>query len=236
MTAMSAPDFRSTLAGTCKRLVTISRTEIFGAAEPQSRPLNLQADAALMFLGYVGPLYRRGRPLLLAINPGGGRDSYKVRTRADGEFYPIMEAFHWCGADNALAHFEAMNTAWVRNIRIWNLRRILEPVLDALGCSVDEVAFLNAVPYRTREDRLPSAHARRQAWALVTAPLLQLLDPGVIVALGQKAGDVLDQQYRGGAQKFTVQRSNGDTYVTPKALGALEEIRRIRLIDRTPAV
>jgi hypothetical protein len=121
-----------------------------------------------------------------------------------------------------------MNTAWVRNMRVWNLRRILEPVLDALRCSTDEVAFLNAVPYRTREDRLPSAHARRQAWALVTAPLLQLLEPGVIVALGQKAGDVLDQQYRGGATTFTVQRSNGDKYLTPKALSVLEEICRSR--------
>jgi len=226
---MSGAVFRSTLADTFKkRLAAISRTEIFGTAEPQSRPLNLQADAALMFPGYVGPQYRRGGPLLLAINPGGGKDSYKVRTRADGEFYPILEAFHWCGADRARAHFEAMNAGWVRNMRMWNLRRILEPVLDALGCSVDGVAFLNAVPYRTREDRLPSVYARRQAWTLVTEPLLQLLEPGVIVALGQKAGDVLDQHYRGTAHRFTVQRSNGDTYLTPKALSVLEEIRRIR--------
>lgn len=225
---MSGPAFRSAMADTFKRLATISRTEIFGTAEPQSRPLNLQADAALMFPGYVGPHYRRGGPLLLAINPGGGKDSYKVRTRADGEFYPIMETFHWCGAESALAPFEAMNAAWVRNMRIWNLRRILEPVLDALGCSVDGVAFLNAVPYRTREDRLPSVYARRQAWTLVTEPLLQLLEPGVIVALGQKAGDVLDRHYHGKARTFTVQRSNGDTYVTAKALGVLEEIRRIR--------
>ena len=228
---MSDLAFRARLAKESRRLVAISRAEIFGAAEPQSRPLNLEADAALMFPGYVGSRYEPGGAVLLAINPGGGKDGYKVRTRADEGFYPLMEAFHWCTPDELLARYEAMNAGWVASMRTWNLRRIINPVLDALSCTVDRVAFLNAVPYRTQEDRLPSAYARRQAWTLVTEPLLQVLEPGIIVALGQKAGDVLDQLYRGGAQTFTVQRSNGDTYVTPKALGVLEEIRRSRSIE-----
>ena len=194
---MSDLAFRSKLAGEARRLTAISRAAIFGPAEPQSRPLNLQADAALMFPGYVGRRYGPGEPVLLAINPGGGKDGYKIRTRADDHFYPLMEAFHWCAANELLERYEAMNAGWITNMRIWNLRRIIEPALDALGCTVDQVAFLNAVPYRTREDRMPSAHSRRQAWARVTEPLLQLLRPGVIVALGQKAGDVLDQHYQG---------------------------------------
>jgi hypothetical protein len=159
---MSDPAFRSKLAGEARRLAGISRGEIFGAAEPHSRPLNLQADAA--------------------------------------------------------------NTAWVANMRVWNLRRIIEPVLDALGCSVEAAAFLNAVPYRTRKDRMPSAFSRRQAWTSVTAPLLELLQPGVIVALGQKAGDVVGQYYKGTVPTFTVQRSNGDTYLTPQAIASLAKI------------
>ena len=57
---MSDPAFRSKLAGEARRLAAISRAEIFGPAEPQSRPLNLQADAALMFPGYVGRQFVRG--------------------------------------------------------------------------------------------------------------------------------------------------------------------------------
>jgi hypothetical protein len=224
---MSDPAFRSKLAGEARRLAGISRGEIFGAAEPHSRPLNLQADAALMFPGYVGPQYQAGGPVLVAISPGGGKDTCKVRTAADRNFYPIMEAFHWCTADAVPGRYEAMNTAWVANMRFWNLRRIIEPVLDALGCSVEAAAFLNAVPYRTRKDRMPSAFSRRQAWTSVTAPLLELLQPGVIVALGQKAGDVVGQYYEGTVPTFTVQRSNGDTYLTPQAIASLAKIREL---------
>lgn len=221
--------FRSRLAKVSRGLVAISRAQIFGAAEPQSRPVNLEADAALMFPGYVGLRYEPGGAVLLAINPGGGKAAYKARTPADERLYPLMEAFQWCTPDALLARYEAMNVGWVASMRTWNLRRIIEPVLEALECNVDRVAFLNAVPYRTRENRLPSAYARRQAWARVTEPLLQVLEPGVIVALGQKAGDVLDQQYRGTARTFTVQRSNGDTYLTPKALEVLAQIRERRV-------
>ncbi len=225
---MSDAAFRSTLASEARRLVAISRADIFGAAEPQSRPRNLLADAALLFPGYVGPQYQCGEPVLLAINPGGGKDTYKVRTPADDNFYTMMEAFHWSTGDALLKRYEAMNSAWVANMRTWNLRRIIDPVLDALDCTMTRVAFLNAVPYRTREDRMPSAYARRQAWTLVTAPLLELLEPGVIVALGQKAGAVLEQHYVEATPTFTVQRSNGDQYLTPQATDMLAKIRSMR--------
>lgn len=232
---MSDLTFRSRLAQTSRKLVAISRAEIFGTAEPQSRPVNLEADAALMFPGYVGSRYEPGGAVLLAINPGGGEAAYKERTPADERFYPLMEAFQWCTPDALLARYEAMNAGWASSMRTWNLRRIVEPVLDALDCTVERVAVLNAVPYRTREDRLPSAYARRQAWARVTEPLLQVLEPGIIVALGQKAGDVLDRQYREMARTFTVQRSNGDTYLTPKAREVLARIREMRAEGQPPA-
>ena len=221
-------EFRSRLASTARSLSSIPRSAIFGPAEPQSRPINLQEDAALMFPGYVGSGYQPGGCVLLAINPGGGSDKYQMRTAEDDHFYPIMEAFHRAPSDGALERFEIMNQAWVRNVQRWNLGRIVNPVLDALGQGIEQVTFLNAVPYRTRNDLKPSAHARRQAWTLVTEPLLRALRPGVIVALGQKAGDVLADQHRGTARIFVVQRSIGDTYLTPKALAVLEEIRAWR--------
>jgi hypothetical protein len=222
-------NFSSIVAEQMHRATGISREQIFGVAEPQSRPLNLQGDAALMFPGYVGEAYQPGGPVLVAINPGGGGDGYAERSSADEEFYPILEAFHRSTTDTLREHFRAMNDGWVRSMRTWNLRRIIDPVLGALDCEVEQVAFLNAVPYRTRENRAPSVFARRQAWMLVTRPLLDVLQPGVLVALGQKAGDVLLEHYRGAAPTFTVQRSNGDNYVTPKAHAALVEIRNQRL-------
>jgi hypothetical protein len=124
--------FRSRLAKESRRLVAISRAAIFGAAEPLSRSLNLEADAALMFPGYVGSRYEPGGAVLLAINPGGGTVAYKARTPADERFYPLMEAFQLCPPEALLVRYEAMNAGWVASIRAWNLRRLIEPVLGLI--------------------------------------------------------------------------------------------------------
>jgi hypothetical protein len=63
--------------------------------------------------------------------------------------------------------------------------------------------------------------------------LLQVLQPGIIVALGQKAGDVLDRHPEAAARTFTVQRSNGDTYLTPNALAVLARIRETSMVCAT---
>lgn len=171
-----------------------------------------------MFSGYVGADYEAGRGLLLvAINPGGGGDAYNRRIPEDEILYPVLAAFKNATAQEVLRRFEEVNEAFARVVRNWNLWRILAPTLEAAGMQLSEVAYINVVPYRTREDKMPPARARAVGWELVVRPTLRLLRPRAIVTLGKKAGSVVEPFVPADISMFCVPRTIGDSYVSEEA-------------------
>lgn len=226
----SAPtnQLRHRLAALLHSNVQVSRANIFGNSEPATRPINLPDDSAVMFAGYIGRGYKIGNSVLLAINPGGGGDAYTRQTREDEIFYPLLHTFKASVPDKVMDAFEAVNNAFEPIVRGWNIWRLLQPVLDAFGCELEEIAYINAVPYRTRKDLKPSVSAIMTAWGKVTGPLVELLEPSRIVALGKKAGSVLDRCYAGQAYKICIPRTIGDTYISDEAKVVLRQIAQGR--------
>ncbi len=200
----------------------ISRSDIFGVPDSQI-PASAQADSQIPQLGYIGRNYAEGGVVILAINPGGGHDSY-IRTAQDSVLLPMITALRDGRGDRETLHkmFEQYQT----NIRSWNLWRIMAPVLEAAGKPQDEVAYLNWCPFRTRHDRMPRAQAMRNSYALVAKPLLDILRPQLVVGLGKKVGDWLARYHIDGARSFVVPRTNGDRYIRPEAREVLDEIAR----------
>jgi hypothetical protein len=226
---------RETLASHFHRIANISRAEIFGASDAELRPTNLPDDANTMFAGYVGINYRKGRGLLLlAINPGGGGDAYTQRTPEDGAFYPLLVQLKTSSPEKSCEAFDRINNAFVGIVQRWNLWRVLQPTLEAAGRSIDEVAYMNVVPYRTRGDKMPPIAARRWAWAQIVGPTIQLLEPRAIIALGKKAGSVVDALLPKGITLYCVPRTIGDTYLSTDALKVHERIRKAFKQNRSP--
>jgi hypothetical protein len=211
--------FRESLATHFHGLVQISRTEIFGVDNEKYMPLHLPDDAGTMFAGYVGQEYKPASGILvLAINPGGGGDSYTSRPPEDERFYPHLMEFKRGPATAALKGFERINQAFASIVRDWNMWRILEPTIDAAGCSIEEVAYMNVVPYRTRENKMPPVSARRKAWDLVVGPTLDVLEPRAILTLGKKAGSVVETLYMGNLRHYCIPRTIGDSWVSDDAV------------------
>jgi hypothetical protein len=207
------------------RLAAITREEIFGRDEPSSRPLNLPSDAATMFAGYVGKKFTPGRGIvILGINPGGG-DAYLTRTAEDEAFYPILREFKTAQRQHVLTAFERVNDAFVKIVQAWNLWRILEPTLEAAGRDISEAAYMNVVPYRTRQDKVPPSEARRSAWYKVVAPTLTLLLPRAVITLGKKAGAIVDALAPRDLEIYCVPRTIGDTYISEGARAIHERLR-----------
>lgn len=216
-------DPRGEIAQLLSANAKVTRQEIFGLLDP--KPLHLADDAETMFAGYVSTRYRAGNPLLLAINPGGGGDTYTVRTAEDRRFYPLLRQLRDADGAASLLPFEAINRAFAEVLPRWNVMRIVAPVLDATGATLDDIAYLNAVPYRTRGDKEPSVPAKASAWSLVTGPSIRALHPGVIVALGKKAGNVLDRFHEEeGPPVFTLPRTIGDRTLSAAAKAVLAQI------------
>ena len=218
---------RSELARHFHALTAISREEIFGAKDAMVRPLHLTDDAFTMFPGYVGANFTPGRGLLLlAINPGGGGDSYVKRIPEDEELYPILASFKRASPGQAELHFERMNTSFHRAVQGWNLWRILRPTLDAAGLGLHEVAYMNVVPYRTRGDKMPPIDARRTAWSRIVSPSIDALKPTAIVTLGKKADSAVAPMLRTATRYYCVPRTIGDSWVSPEAIQVHEKIRK----------
>ena len=225
-TLLTRSSDRKKIANLWRDCVRISRKEFFGAADEDCAPMHLLADAATMFVGYVGPQYRLGvSPILLAVNPGGGGDAYMTRTAADELFYPLLEKFRAAERGEVVKSFERINAAFAAIVKGWNLWRILQPTLEAAHVSIQDVAFMNIVPYRTRNDRMPRVAAARTAWTRIIGPSLDVLAPSAVVAMGKKAGNLVDRLHSGGAPVYCVPRTNGDRYVSNEAILVHQKMR-----------
>lgn len=201
--------------------VQIKRVDIFGTDDdqvPESEP----ADAMIPQIGYIGSSYSRGGDMLLAINPGGGGASYR-RTAEDAALLPRIEAFRRGEAVSP----QELSDLYSRNMRTWNLWRIVKPVLDVCGRSQEDVVYLNWCPFRTRDDRMPRAAAMRHCGDLYVLASIDALAPSRVIALGKKIGVWLEKTPLAGVQKFVVARTIGDTYLSAEALGSLESIREL---------
>ena len=219
--------FREALAIHFHDIVQISRDEIFGISDVKCAPINLPIDTGTMFAGYVGRLYEPGKGLLLlAINPGGGGDKYTKRTPEDEIFFPLLIDFKFTKGTGVQKAFERVNESFVPIVKRWNLWRILEPTLEAAGKTIEDVAYMNVVPYRTRGDTMPPTTARNTAWRLVVEPTLSILNPEAVITLGKKAGGVVEKLYAGDRHLYCVPRTIGDSWISEEALAVHEQMRR----------
>ena len=205
----------------------VSRRDVFGSFDEKYVPVHLPDDASTMFTGYVGLDYKPGAGIvLLGKNPGGGGNGYTSRTAEDQVFYPLLMRLKTAEHSEILESFEDMNMAFMRIVRGWNLWRILNPTLVSAGVTIEEISYMNVIPYRTRQNAWPPVAARKRAWQRVVKPSLDLLAPKAIIALGKTgAGDVLNRYYAGDGLVYCVPRTNGDGYVSSEATAELDRTR-----------
>jgi len=212
--------------------VQISRAEIFGDADDSSRPTDPTDNAETMFAGYVGKDYVPGDCLLLAINPGGG--GVAMQSRADDEFYGLLKAFKQGDESERKRLFEAINTAFIEIVKSWTVWRVIAPTIEAAGRRLNHIAYLNAVSYRTKDNKLPPTVAREKAWNKVIEPSLSVLKPGRIIAIGKTVHDrVLERFYEGDAKTYFVPRVRGDRAIHKDAHNTFEQLRSERADSET---
>lgn len=216
----------SSLALAFHRSARVTRTALYGTPDDLQLPLNLQSDARVPFLGFCGPRYKEGGVVFLAINPGGGGDAYASRTPQDIELIPLIERFVAATPEVAPKAFEMMCTSYSAQVQTWNLWRILRPTLEACRTTIEHVSYLNLFPYRTARDIRPSSRALHTAWLDVVTPLLQALQPSMLVALGKKAGTVAERSYQATTPLYVVPRTIGDAYVSADAERVLAVIQK----------
>jgi len=146
------------------------------------------ADDLLPQFGYVGASYQARRILLLGINPGNGPRS--ERSVGDRTAMPALERFV---VEKTPESFSAAQVAYRSVCEGWAVwgRQCYE-LLRAGGIGMEDVAFTNALPWRTASQSAFGKSIARRAASLYTRPVVNELQPKIIVAVGKKSADILE--------------------------------------------
>lgn len=184
-----------------------------------------------MFAGFVGKNYQPDKDILIiGINPGGGSDKYmRTKEKEDEIFYRPLRDFKSTDprvAKAILTAFEKINDTFLHVVKKWNLRNILDPTLNAAKTDINSIAYINVVPYRTREDKLPPSQARSYSWTRIVEPSLDILRPNVVITLGKKAHNVIHELLQEDVKYFCIPRTIGDTYISNDAKKILGDIQQ----------
>jgi len=188
-------------------------------------PITHREDANTAAPGWVGHDYQPGSIVLLGINPGGGGDAYRGNP-TDRALYGRLRAFRDASPQDLEAAFTRLNESWLSIQQTHSLWRVISAALDATGLRSSQVAFLNMLPFRTREDKTAPSAVMANAWRLAAQPQIRALAPKAIVTLGFKAADALDRLANTGSvpRVFRLKRARGDTRITDEARATLAEL------------
>lgn len=188
-------------------------------------PITHREDANTAAPGWVGHDYQPGSIVLLGINPGGGGDAYRGNP-TDSALYGRLRSFRDAPPQNREAAFAALNETWMSIQQTHSLWRVISAALEATGLRSNQVAFLNMLPFRTREDKAAPSPVMANAWRLAAQPQIRVLAPKAIVTLGFKAADALERLASPDSvpRVFRLKRARGDTRITDEARAALAEL------------
>lgn len=206
----------------------LSRSDVFD--DQRLDPIDPTGTFKIAAPGWVGRNWQLGGTALIAINPGGGGDNYRVNPH-DAELYALIRAFRDALPEQRSIALENLGEAWTAIQRMHNLWRVIDHVLDAAKSQPQSAAFLNVLPFRTRADKPARSVELRRAWEKGTAAQLEALAPRRIIALGCKAHDALLSV---GADKLCeiilIKRMRGDSALSAHARATLEVIRQSRTV------
>lgn len=166
------------------------RSEFFGGAEvdlPESRSAEIAKDDLIPQFGFVGSSFARTRVLLIGINPGNGPDG--KRTAGDEIAMPVLRRFF---EERSEVSFSMSQHAYKGVCESWPMwRRHCSEVIGAGRLLMDEVAYTNCLPWRTNSKSTFSDDVGRRAAQSYAYPLIDELNPKVIIALGKRAASIL---------------------------------------------
>ena len=163
----------------------VSREQLFEAE--RGLPVSLADSAQTPYLGWVGARYSGGT-VLIGKNPGGGGDSQVVATGYDLKVEQELKALRDGSEGEAVPRLAQLTRTFHEQLPTIGMGVLLNRVLAATGETLEDVAFFNICPYRTRNDESLSSTTQRKSRELVAGPLLRALKPDTIIYLGVGAG------------------------------------------------
>ena len=175
---------------TAKRVAELGRAAFFPTPDadlPVGRSPELQEDDRTPQFGFVGATFSDKRILLLGINPGNGPNE---RTLGDARMMPALVQF---AKEPIEENFARASDAYMAECRGWPMwKRHCSEVMGAGKLSFEDVAYANCLPWRTASQSRFDDGVAGRASQLFVNPLLEELNPTLIIAMGKRAAEILE--------------------------------------------
>jgi hypothetical protein len=168
---------------TAKRAVERGRNAFFPDSNdlPLGRSEQVSGDDLVPQFGFVGARFSSIRILLLGINPGNGANH--IRSREDAQMMPAITRFAARPTEENFAGAAAAYMSVCQKWPVW--KRHCSEVMGAGKLSFDEIAYSNCLPWRTESRSGFSEDVAIRAAECFVRPLIEELEPSLIVALGK---------------------------------------------------
>ena len=125
--------------------------------------------------------------LALGINSGNGDDV--KRSHQDNKMMPALHRF---AVDLSVASFMEAQSGYKSVCQTWWVwQRHCSQVIGAGKLTFEDVAYSNALPWRTHSESNFDDAVGKAAATSYAYPLIEELQPAVIVAMGKKAARIL---------------------------------------------
>ena len=171
---------------TARKVAELGREAFFPKHDPDlplGRSPILQKDDLAPQFGFVGTDYAALRILLLGINPGNG-GSNTNRSREDSRMMPSILKFAQSPTEENFARSEEAYRNECEKWQVW--KRHCSEVIGAGKLSLKQIAYSNCLPWRTNSKSRFSDYVARKTARLYVAPLIEELNPKLIVAMGKE--------------------------------------------------
>ena len=139
-------DFRTALLW--REILKSSPSASFGAFP--ERMLNRHDGDALAQPGFVGSRFHTGRVMFLALNPASGGDGLSV---GDQRQYERLTALRDSSHSEAPERLYDLMLYLREFMPTWSVWKYPSAILEALGLTIDDCAYLNLIKWRTTGHR-----------------------------------------------------------------------------------
>jgi hypothetical protein len=167
--------------------------------------------------GYLGRDYQPGNWVFIAKNPAAGGDGY---SSGDQELKAALDAFASSTPEERGPAFDEVMECLRTFLPTWKTWIYA----SALGARVEEIAWLNVLPWRTKSESYPKRLGLR-SWNALTGPMVEALEPdhSRIVVLGLTNEAPVARL--GLPESQVVKRSRGDTHIPEVGRQTLAALR-----------
>jgi uracil-DNA glycosylase len=183
-------------------------------------PISCVEAVDIPFAGWIGPEY--DGVVVVGKNPGGGGDT-QITKPADASVQRCVRTLIEAEDDDVPKAQAALSDQQRHQLKSIGMGKLLNNVLSALDVSLEQIAFLNLCPFRTRNDKTPHKATHTFCVERVLKPMLAALDPHTVVLLGGFASHAEGSL---SAQRiYKLKRAINDNQLHRDAILVLEKMR-----------